>query len=707
VPDPDGSAAATRPAAPSGAAPYGWSAAELATLAELAETFVRGGAVRRSGLAADALRRAADPAQVRQLRLVLRLLESRAANLLVTGRPVAFRDRSPADRERVLLAWAGSRLPLRRSAFQAFRKLLTFLAYADPGPPGVPNPLHRSIGYVPDRPPVTASLAPIAPLDLHRAAPDGAGSARSAGPLTLEADVAIVGSGAGGGVIAAELARAGRSVVVLEAGPFLDEAHLPADELDAYGRTYLNYGLLTTWDGSITMLAGSAVGGGTLVNWMTSIPAAAEVRESWAREHGLAGIDGPAFDADVAAIEAELGVAESSVIPAKDRVILRGAAALGWEAAPTRRNARDCGDCGSCPFGCPRGTKQSGIRAHLATAAAAGARVVDRARVTRVLIEGGRVRGVEANLLLTDAHGEPLSGPDGDPRRPRTRPLVVRAPQVVVAAGALRTPVVLLASGLDHPAIGRHLRLHPVPVIAGIFDDPIDMWSGTMQAARSIEFGGAEPGRNGYVIESAPGHPGLIALALPWEGTDAHAELLGRIRHVAPLIAVTRDGGEGRVRLTGSGGVRIDYALDAGGVATLRHALVSMARLTRAAGARSIIAVGTPPRWHGRHGSAPGQEARAFVVFEDALRAFDFGPNRGSVFSAHQMGSVRMGASIADHPCDPDGHVRARSGAPVAGLYVGDGSLFPTGIGANPMITIMALARGVARTVAAEGRSAG
>jgi choline dehydrogenase-like flavoprotein len=702
MPDPSG------PAASTGAAPYGWTEAELATIAELAETFVRGGAVRRSGLAAEALRRAADPAQVRQLRLVLRLLESRAANLLLTGRPVAFRDRSPADRERVLLGWAGSRLPLRRSAFQAFRKLLTFLAYADPGPPGVPNPLHRSIGYEPDRPPVTPNLARIAPLDVHRMTPDGArAGTAAAAPLALEADVVIVGSGAGGGVIAAELARAGRSVVVLEAGPFLDEAHLPTDELDAYGRTYLNYGLLTTWDGSITMLAGSAVGGGTLVNWMTSIAAPAEVRSSWARDHGLAGLDSPEFHADVATIEAELGVAESTVIPAKDQVILRGAAGLGWEAASTRRNARDCGDCGSCPFGCPRGTKQSGIRAHLATAAAAGARIVDRARVTRVIVDGGRVRGVEANLLLTDAAGEPLAGSDGDPRRPRTRPLVIGAPQVVVAAGALRTPAVLLASGLDHSAIGCHLRLHPVPVVAGIFDDPIDMWSGTMQAARSLEFVDRQPGRNGYVIESAPGHPGLIALAMPWEGTDAHAELLGRIRHVAPLIAVTRDGGEGRVRLTGSGGVRIDYALDPDGIATLRHALVSMARLTRAAGARSIVAVGTPPRWHGRQGSAPGQEARAFVVFEDVLRGFDFGPNRGSVFSAHQMGSVRMGASLADHPCDPDGRVRTRSGPPVAGLYVGDGSLFPTGIGVNPMVTIMALARRVARTVAAEGRAAG
>jgi choline dehydrogenase-like flavoprotein len=682
-------------ASPSPTPPPGWSAADLATLAELAETFVRGDSVRRANLAAEALTRAADPAQVRQLRLVLRLLESRLANLLVTGRPVAFRDRSPAARERVLLGWAHSRLPLRRSAFQALRKLLTFLAYADPGPPGSPNPLHAAIGYVPDRPPVTSQPSAIPPLAVHDPAVAPAES------LTLEADVVVVGSGAGGGVVAAELSRAGRSVVVVEAGPFLDETQVPTDELDAFARVYLNHGLLTTWDGSVTMLAGTAVGGGTLVNWMTSIVAPDDVRAEWAGQHGLEGIDGAEFDADVAAIEAELGVAPARVIPPKDAVILRGAAALGWEAAPNRRNATDCSDCGSCPFGCPRGTKQSGIRVHLATAAAAGARIVDRARVTRVLIEHGRAAGIEADVLVVD----PTTGLGGDPIRPRTRRLVVRASQVVLAGGALRSPAVLLASGLDHPAIGRHLRIHPVPVVAGVFHEPIEMWRGTMQAARSLEFGRSEPGRNGYVIESAPGHPGLIALALPWEGTDAHADLLSRIRHVGPLIAVTRDGGSGRVRLTTSGRVRIDYALDAAGVATLRHALVSMAGLARAAGARQILAAGTPPRWHGRSGFAPGQEARSFVAFEDALRTFDFGANRGSLFSAHQMGGVRMGGTVADHACDPAGRVRTRAGSPIPGLYVGDGSLFPTGLGVNPMITIMALARRVARTVIAEGRA--
>jgi choline dehydrogenase-like flavoprotein len=675
-----------------------FSDGELATLAELAETFVRGGAVRRAGLAADALRRAADPSQVLQLRLVLRVIESRAANLVLTGRPVAFRDLSPVDRERYLLRWANSPIPLRRSAFQAFRKLLTFLAYADPGPPGTPNRLHAAIGYQPERPPVTPEPTTVRPLAID----DGSG------PVTLEADVVVVGAGAGGGVVAAELAAAGRSVVVVEGGPFVDEASLPRDEVDAYRRLYLNHGLLTTWDGSVTMLAGTAVGGGTVVNWMTCIAVPDDVRAEWARDHGIDGIDGPELDADLAAVESALGVAESTTIPPKDQVILRGAAILGWEAAPTRRNAASCGDCGSCPFGCPRGTKQSGLRVHLAAAHRAGARIVSRARVTEVVLEGGRAVGVRANLLRTDpTTGEPLLGPAGDPFRPLTRTLTVRAPQVVVAAGALRSPALLVSSGLDHPDIGRHLRLHPVPVVAGIFDEPIDMWRGTMQAARSLQFSRPEVGRRSFVIESAPGHPGLIALALPWEGTEHHASLLGRIRHVAPLIGITRDGGEGRVRPTRAGHVRVDYRLDASGVATLRHALVSMAGMARAAGARAIVAVGTPPAWHGRDGFAASDESRAFAVFEDSLRSFDFAPNRGGVFSAHQMGSVRMGADPRGHPCDPDARVRGRGGAPIPGLYVADGSLFPTGIGVNPMITILALARRVSRTVLAEGRALG
>ena len=234
------------------------------------------------------------------------------------------------------------------------------------------------------------------------------------------------------------------------------------------------------------------------------------------------------------------------------------------------------------------------------------------------------------------------------------------------------------------------------------------MWSGTTQAARSLEWlEPRQPGGSGFVIESAPGHPGLIGLAFPWESTEGFQEIMTRVRRIAPLIAIVRDtGAGGRVRSTGSGGVRIDYPMGEVETATLRRGLVELARLGRASGAGDMVALGTPPAWY-RPGAESDAQERVFAAYLDRLGSFDFGPNRGMVFSAHQMGTARMGADPSDHPVDERGHVRVDArGAVVPGLYVGDGSLFPTAIGVNPMITIMVLARRVARTVIAEAEPA-
>lgn len=652
---------------------------ELATLADLAEAFAPGGGVRRARLAAIGMEAALDPAQVMQLRLVLRILQSRLAMFVLAGRPTPFGRLGADRRERFMVRWSTSRLALWRSGFAGYRRLLAFIAYADLGPDGV-NERLVTMDYRRDERPIAAEPTPVRPTWVP-ARPGGSG-ADDRGMATLDADVVIVGSGAGGGVIAAELARSGRSTVVLDAGPFVDETTMPSDELAAFERLYLNRGLTATWDGSIPMLAGSAVGGGTVINWMTSVPAPEDVREEWAREFGLVDAVGPTWAADLEVVSRELGLSPATVVPPKDAVLLRGASALGWSAGPVLRNADDCGACGSCPFGCTRGTKRSGLRAHLATAFENGARIIPEAYVERVLIDGGNVTGIEAALGPSHA----------------TRRLRVSARQVVVAAGALRTPGILERSGIDHPAVGRNLRIHPVPVIAARFDDRIDMWRGTMQAARVDEFSATEPGRRGYVIESAPGHPGLIALALPWEGANEHAALMHDVRHIAGLIAVTRDSVGGRVRSTRSGRVRIDYRLDAIGVATLRHALVRMAHLARAAGARELFGGATPPPWY------RGESGAAWARFEERLATLDFGPNRATVFSAHQMGTARMGTEARTAVVDPDGRVQAdASGRIVRGLYVGDGSVFPTGIGVNPMITIMTLARKTSRTVLAEG----
>jgi choline dehydrogenase-like flavoprotein len=645
-----------------------------------------------ASIAADGLIRAVDPSQLIQLRLVLRALEQPLANLATGGGFKAFRDMDAPSREALLLRWTNSPLLLRRSGVNAFRKLLTFIAYADPGLPGQPNHLQQALGYQRDDPPLPPQLAAMRPIEVDRSSP-AAGDA----PLELEADVVVVGSGAGGGVVAAELANAGRRVLVVEAGPFVDESTMPRDELDAYGRLYLNYGLLSTWDGAITMLAGSGVGGGTLVNWMTCLDIPADVRQEWARDHGLDGVDGKEWADDLTVIERELGVSPATTIPPKDDLIRRGAEALGWESGVIKRNATDCGDCGSCPFGCRRGTKQSGIRAHLADAVAHGARVLDRARVRQVLVgghEGGPVTGVLGTLAPMD---------DTAPIATKPRWFMVKAPQVVLAAGALRSPSILQASSIGHPSIGRYLRLHPVPVIGAIHDEPVDMWRGTMQAVRSMQFSHDAVEHRRYVIESAPGHLGLMALILPWEGAAAHADWMAQARHFSPLIAVTRDGGEGRTTLTRAGRVRIDYRLDSAGIETARHALVSMARLARAGGARELLSIGHPMPRHRVDGG--GDESRRFAAFEQQLAATDFRPHRGTIASAHQMGTIRMGSDPKTHPADSHGRVRRdTSGELVPGLYVADTSTFPTGIGVNPMVGVMTMARRVSRTVLAEAK---
>jgi choline dehydrogenase-like flavoprotein len=672
------------PAPPEPVAPADWSPRDLARLAAVFETFVTGAAIRRATMAASLLSRVADPADARALRLALRALDSRAANALLRQGAVRFRDLPPERREALLLSWATSRIGQRRTAFQTLKRLACFLAYADPGPAAAVNPFWARIGYQPVAEPVTPIAPAVRPLEL----PAGRG------PVVFDADVAIVGSGAGGGVVAAALAGSGRDVLVVEAGAYVPETAMSPGELAGLDGMYLDHGLTATSDLGIAILAGSTLGGGTVVNWATCFAPPDWLRTEWAAGPGLEGFDGPETAADVAALRSELGFAPPPGIPPKDDVILQGASALGWDAAPLERDADGCGDCGACGFGCRRGTKRSGPRAHLAEAAERGARFLVRAHADRLLVEGGAAVGVAGRAERGDGS---------------TVPFTVRARQIVVSAGTLRTPGLLAASGLEHPAIGANLRLHPVAAVAGRMPWPVQMWRGTMQAAscnRFVRPGPADghvraPAHGGFIVESAPAHPGLIALAFPWWGASDHAVRMTRVRSYAPLIGIVRDTGSGQVRTSRSGHVRIDYSIGGADALTARRALVEMARLARAAGALEVVALGTPGAIAG---SGPEVSSNTWDAYLRRLATFDFRPNRGFLFSAHQMGTARAGSNPRTSACDPWGRVRSdTTGGIVRGLYVADASLFPTASGVNPMVTVMVLARRVARTILAEG----
>jgi choline dehydrogenase-like flavoprotein len=634
------------------------SRAQQTTLASVVETFAPHDADMASARALVAF--AVDglpPYKRRGLLVVLDALGSPLGGLLFAGRARSFARLSMESRERALRALA--RVGPLRPAFDALARLSLFAAYAVDDGHGHSAVWDR-IGYPGPRSDVPRP-APLPTLS----AVDG----------TLQADAVVIGSGAGGGVAAALLASAGLRTVVLEAGPPFEAVAARQREADAIGELYLEAGAAATSDVGVSILAGACVGGGTAVNWSTSLRLPAATAQAWSATIGR-----PNFAAELAdaydAVETRLGVTVATQHNRNNAVIVDGCAKLGWEARAIPRNA-DCGGdgCGYCGFGCAYGNKRGTTRTYLADAVEAGASVYARTRATRIRIAGGTVTGIEAR------------GADG-------ATLVVEAPLVVVAAGALRSPALLARSGVRSPHLGKHLRLHPTSAISAVFDGPIETWHGAMQTALCDRFAQSDDGF-GATIEVAPTHPGLMAQATPWTGRAAHAALLDSARNRASLIALTRDRGEGQVGLDER--AVVDYTLAPGDARNLAAGLAGAARIALAAGALEVSTLHAEPLVLTAAEATPaGLDAFAAAIARAAERHTPL-----ALFSAHQMGTARMGTDPAHGVLDADGRVYG-----VDGLLVVDGSAFPSASGVNPMLTIMALAqRATAALIARRARS--
>lgn len=602
-----------------------------------------------------------------RLRMLLRSLEQPAAMLLLAGRAAPFTALSPEQREQALLSLADSHLGVLRGGFGALKQLACFMFYSVPGSGGS-NPVWPLIGY-------------HAPLDVRHA--------RSSleltlvdRPSTIECDVCVVGSGAGGGVVAAELAAAGRRVVVLEAGGAEQAPDYATGELQGMRRLYLEAGLSSSRDLAVTILAGATLGGGTTVNWQTSLRLPERIREEWALRSGCRFFAEPSFDGSFAAVEQRLnvGVAES-LVNRQNAVLRDGCDVLGWRWSTLPRNAHGCDPerCGFCVFGCPHGAKQSTAVTFLADAQQGDACIVPHCRVEQVVFGDGRVSGVDAFV--------------SDPASSRRYPLHVDAPLVVLAAGALGTPAILLRSGLRHPQLGRNLYLHPTTAIAAEYDERIRSWHGPPQTVMCDQW--ADSGAAyGFRVEAAPAHPGLLALATPWPNARIHRRLMQHADRTAALIGLVRDRQGGNLRLGRDGRSTIEYRPGAAERRMLQQSMAAMTRIHAAAGAVRIHST----HQRGMVLERPNDKA-ALERFCEQLLRLPAADGRAAVFSAHQMGTCRMGADARSAVCDPNGAVWG-----VRGLYVADGSLFPLSSGVNPQLTIMALAHYIARRIEHNGR---
>lgn len=585
------------------------------------------------------------PHKLAKIRDLLRLLAGPALAFALTGSPRSIVARDLAGRERLLRAMADSPIAQLRTGFQVFKRLCTFVAYAATDEAGK-NPLWASIGYPGPRSDARDARDPPTASDVA----DG-----------IECDVVVVGSGAGGGVAAALFAQAGRRVVVLEAGPPAALVAAGQREADAFGSLYLESGLAASDDLGVSVLAGACVGGGTTVNWCTSLRLTDKVAQQWSDASG--GVD---FGARLAehydAVTTRLGIAPTHLHNENNAALLRGAKALAWEHSEIPRNASGCDDgCGYCGFGCAYGHKRSTPATYLRDAVAAGATIVTGARVERVVFQGSRASGVDA--VLSDGQ--------------RVR---VRASTVVVSAGSLRSPGILRRSGVESPHLGRHLRLHPTTAIFAEFDEPVETWIGPMQTIVCNHFEDIDEGY-GAKLEAVPAHPGLAASALAWRSQTAHAGAMSRVRNAAALIVLTRDRGEGFVSADGRDDVH--YRVDPYDASHMLTGLAGLVRLAFSAGARSVMTLHTDPIELERRRASD----KNLNAFAKTLQTRGATPNRLAVYSAHQMGTCRMHRDPAHGVVDEKGFVHG-----VEGLLVADASVFPLASGVNPMLTIMALA---------------
>ena len=493
-------------------------------------------------------------------------------------------------------------------------------------------------------------------------------------PLTIEADLCVIGSGAGGSSAATVAAEAGLRVVVLEAGAFVPPESMTQREEEMLPQLLKANGGQTSADRAVKIHQGRAVGGSTVhnINLCGRIPE--PIRREWTRDHGLSHLPADRWEALYTRVEAMLGV---SAVPEElwnrhNRLLGVGAAALGWRHGGLKHNRTGCVGSGFCLLGCAYDAKNNAVKVLMPRLVAAGGQVVSRCQAVRIEHRKGHVSGVSA-VALDPVHRRPLGE------------VTIRAPRVCVSASATGTAALLIRSKVPDPSgkTGRTLRIHPAPVAAGEFADPVRAWEGipqTVECTEHLNFAAAhpetgppptEPGNRTWIVP-AFAHPVGTATMVPGLGS-AHRELMQSYERLAVFTPMIHDQTAGRVRPLGDLGLRIDYEPNEADRREIAFGLVASAKLLFAAGARKVL--------------VPAGGLRELTPSDDldALQA-EIAADPPELTAVHPMSSAPMGDDPERAPVGSDGKHHH-----LAGLWVADGSLFPTSIGVPPQVSIYAM----------------
>jgi len=632
------------------------------------------------------------PAELDQFRLGLAFLSSRPITFALTGHFTTFADIPRPERQRILAGWASSSLAIKRSLFTAFVRLPITAIYSKS------KAIQTLIGFPADGDPRVSQLPerrkPSYPYKFIQ--PDQGDHPRGPEDLPVfETDVVVVGSGAGGSVVASLVAKAGYQTLVIEKGRWVPTEEVTGS-LHGFDDMLEGNGQISTSDGNLILLLGTTFGGGTRVNWSASLAPPFHVRRAWAEEHGLPYFATTAFADHIDAVTTRMGVSTTAIVHSKaNQLFLQGSRKLGIHTDSIPQNtAGRAHDCGMCQRGCPFGEKQGATETWLKDCAEAGGQFMQNARVERVLFSdesNPKQISIDPKHSSADRRRKYAVGVIVCDSRTGKRSIVRARRAVVCSSGAINTPALLLRSGVHrNGAVGKGLHLHPVTAVTGWFQESVKPWEGSIMTVISREVENRQGTHYGCKLEVFASNPGFYAgLFVPWQSSEGHKAHMTRYEQSFTIVVLGRDRGSGRVSAdSGTGEPVVDYAIEPFDADSILEGILVACRAFAAAGAIEI-ATTLPTVNHFRTSSAaedPDQHR-----FEDWLRdikAAGVKPGYGLLGSAHQMSSCRMGAKPGKHSVVSEtGQVWG-----LDKLWIADGSVLPTATGVNPSISIMSVA---------------
>lgn len=477
---------------------------------------------------------------------------------------------------------------------------------------------------------------------------------------TINADVCIIGSGAGGGCAAAELAEGGLDVVVLEEGGYYTSDTFTRDPLTMITRLYRDGGAnLIIGKPSIAFSEGRCVGGSTVINGGMCWRTPERVLHRWRLEFGLKDMTPEKMEPYFKKVEERIHVAfqHPDTISVGERKYYDAARRMGYFVNPDRRNQINC--CGSnvCVFGCPGDRKQSTLVSYIPRAVKAGARVYADCRAVKIKTKNGRAVGVTANIL--DRNTQKKIGK-----------LEVKCKILLLAGGALQTPVLLLKNRLANSSkmVGKNFLCHPNAKAVGIFDEPVYYWKGVHQGHQIHEFLD-----EGILLAMAGVHPALVSMSLPQYGRDS-LKLMKQFNNMVVAGCLIDDTTTGYVRPGPGGTALMFYQIDKEETRRLIRGVALIAEILFVAGARKVL--------------LPFANLKEISSIDEIPKIYDrpIPPSDIEVLTVHAMGTTAMGANPKRAVVNPWGETYD-----VKNMFIVDAGVIPTSISVNPQETIMAL----------------